>query len=634
MPENKKNTEKTSPETSKGNIKKVKSDSNELNKSSQGKISQKTPNKDYQEKSSEKTTKKKKETIKKSSKSKRTTKLIKPESKRKVEIKTQKKVGVGISRKTGEPTVKGKDVSFSDKNIDSNYQINLKDENSLKIKVITEKAISVDCSVKDRKGKSVDANETQSNKILIHPKSDLQQQEVEIAILIDPESGKLLPKISTESGASEKDVITNAKLKNSNYQISLTDENLLNIKVITDKAVSVECSVKDMKDTSGEASETKLNKILIHPKSDLLQQEVEITISIDSDIGKIDIKDSQEEKTAEKESQESVLIPNPEVADLIGKGEFAYEQEEGQRTPDEILQERLGRKNPYVIFRRVYQRNLLRGIIGALIIYFVSVFVFYGVASKETNDFSQGDQRRLIVIQDLPEPKIKLKNVEDPMKPEEEITSESDIQLRKLPPPKRNFKKTTTIKRPYDNPKVDTSDISNTNDELDSLRKLNTGTLDSLGLDSLSANYLIPDSLRKNFSEDDIGLRMYFPSNWKLTDQRDINKNEKEFKGVLLTDTTAKQEGTLTLFIFLDREGKDYRKDDFTTEFKMEDTTLTAFSKEPRNIAGFTEYKFYIFGKTEKLSATAQVRKQFFEEYKNVIEAVVRSIKIEKPTTL
>jgi len=292
MPENKKNTEKTSPETSKGNIKKVKSDSNELNKSSQGKISQKTPNKDYQEKSSEKTTKKKKKTIKKSSKSKRTTKLIKPESKRKVEIKTQKKVGVGISRKTGEPTVKGKDVSFSDKNIDSNYQINLKDENSLKIKVITEKAISVDCSVKDRKGKSVDANETQSNKILIHPKSDLQQQEVEIAILIDPESGKLLPKISTESGASEKDVITNAKLKNSNYQISLTDENLLNIKVITDKAVSVECSVKDMKDTSGEASETKLNKILIHPKSDLLQQEVEITISIDSDIGKIDIKDS------------------------------------------------------------------------------------------------------------------------------------------------------------------------------------------------------------------------------------------------------------------------------------------------------------------------------------------------------
>jgi hypothetical protein len=232
--------------------------------------------------------------------------------------------------------------------------------------------------------------------------------------------------------------------------------------------------------------------------------------------------------------------------------------------------------------------------------------VFYGVASKETNDFSQNDQRRLIVIHDLPEPKIKLKNVKDPMKPVEEVTSESDIQLRKLPPPKRNFKK-TTIKRPYDNPKVDTNDISNTNDELDSLRKLNAGTLDSLGLDSLSGNYLIPDSLRRNFSEDDIGLRMYFPNNWKLTDQRDINKNEKEFKGVLLTDTTAKQEGTLTLFIFLDREGKDYRKDDFTTEFKMEDTTLTAFS---------------------------QVRKQYFEEYKNVIEAVVRSIKIEKPNSL
>ena len=633
MTDNKKNTEKTSSEQSKEPINEGKSDSKELSKSSQDKISQTTPNKNKQAKSSEKVTKKKKETTRKSPKSKRTTKSIKPEIKKKVESTKQKKVEVGKSKKTDEHIVKDKDVASSDNIIDSNYQINLKDENSLKIKVITEKAISVDCSVKDRKGKSIDANETQSNKILIHPKSDLQQQEVEIAVLINPESGKLQSKISTESGVVEKEVTTKAKLNDSNYQISLTDENLLNIKVTTDKAVSVECSVKDMKGLSGDVSETKLNKILIHPKSDFQQQEVEITISIGSETDKIHIKEGQVVKPTEKESQESILIPNPEVAELINKGEFTYEQEESPKTPDEILQERLGRKNPYVIFRRVYQRNLLRGLIGALIIYIISVFMFYGVASKETNNFSQNDQRRLIVIQDLPEPKIKLKNVEDPMKPDEEVTSESDIQLRKLPPPKRNFKK-TTIKRPYDNPQVDTSNISSTNDELDSLRKLNAGTLDSLGLDSLSGNYLIPDSLRRNFSEDDIGLRMYFPNNWKLTDQRDINKNEKEFKGVLLTDTTAKQEGTLTLFIFLDREGKDYRKDDFTTEFKMEDTTLTAFSKEPRNIAGFTEYKFYIFGKTEKLSATAQVRKQYFEEYKNVIEAVVRSIKIEKPNSL
>lgn len=632
MTENKKNTEKISPEQSKETLKEGKSDSKELNKLSQDKISQTTPSKDKHTESSAKVTKKKKkETTRKSSKSKRTTKSIEPEVKEKVESTKQKKVEVGKSKKTDEHIVKDKDVASSDNIIDSNYQINLKDENSLKIKVITEKAISVDCSVKDRKGKSIDANETQSNKILIHPKSDLQQQEVEIAVLINPESGKLQSKISTESGVVEKEVTTKAKLNDSNYQISLTDENLLNIKVTTDKAVSVECSVKDMKGLSGDVSETKLNKILIHPKSDFQQQEVEITISIGSETDKIHIKEGQVVKSTEKESQESILIPNPEVAELINKGEFTYEQEESPKTPDEILQERLGRKNPYVIFRRVYQRNLLRGLIGALIIYIISVFVFYGVASKETNDFSQNDQRRLIVIQDLPEPKIKLKNVEDPMKPDDgEVTSESDIQLRKLPPPKRNFNK-TTIKRPYDNPKVDTNDNLGTNDELDSLRKLNLGKLDSLGLDSLSANYLIPDSLRRNFSEDDIGLKMYFPNNWKLTDQRDINKNEKEFKGVLLTDTTAKQEGTMTLFIFLDREGKDYRKDDFTTEFKMEDTTLTAFSKEPRNIAGFTEYKFYIFGKTEKLSATAQVRKQFFEEYKNVIEAVVRSIKIEKP---
>jgi hypothetical protein len=271
--------------------------------------------------------------------------------------------------------------------------------------------------------------------------------------------------------------------------------------------------------------------------------------------------------------------------------------------------------------------------VGALILYFITVFTFYGVASKESSRYTNNEQRRLIVIQDLPEPKIKLENIEDPNKPEE-VTDGSNIELRKLPPPKRNFKK-KNITRPYKNPTKTDTNITSIDNELDSLRRLNTGILplDSLNLDSNLA-YIIPDSIKQNFSEEDIGLRMFFPSNWRLTDQRDINKNEKEFKGVLLTDTTAKQEGTMTMFIFLDREGKEFRKEKFNSQFVMEDSTLTAYSKEPRNEGAFTYYSFYIFGKTDKLIVRADVRKQYFDKYKNVIEAVVRSIKIEKASSL
>lgn len=466
-------------------------------------------------------------------------------------------------------------------------------------------------------------------------KSKAKVEKKDTEVIKQTITGKKIEK-SKEAGVKEKETTlrdkkldSTSKDKKSNYQISLVDENLLSIKVTTEKAISVDCSVKDKKSLPADSSETQSNKILIHPKSNLQQQEVEIVVTIDPKTEKV-LVEKKEGEVAEKTEASSLLIPNPDVADLIEGKEI---EEDKPLTPDEILQEKLGRKNPYRIFRRVYQRNLLRGMVGALIIYFITVFTFYGVASKESSRYTNNEQRRLIVIQDLPEPKIKLENVEDPNKPEE-VTDGSNIELRKLPPPKRNFKK-RNITRPYKNPtKTDTNLIS-TDEELDSLRRLNAGILplDSLNLDSNLA-FFIPDSIRQNFSEEDIGLRMYFPNNWRLTDQRDINKNEREFKGVLLTDTTAKQEGTMTMFIFLDREGKEFRKDKFNSQFVMEDSTLTAYSKEPRNEGAFTYYSFYIFGKTDKLIVRADVRKQYFDKYKNIIEAVVRSIKIEKASSL
>lgn len=71
---------------------------------------------------------------------------------------------------------------------ESNYQINLINENLLRIRVKTKKGVNIDCSVKDTKSLS----ETQSNRLYLHPKPGEEIQEVEIIISIDPNTGDLI----------------------------------------------------------------------------------------------------------------------------------------------------------------------------------------------------------------------------------------------------------------------------------------------------------------------------------------------------------------------------------------------------------------------------------------------------------
>ena len=71
----------------------------------------------------------------------------------------------------------------------SNYQISLINENLLRIIVETDKAVGVDCLVKSKKPADGDSKQTQSNKILIHPKEDGKSQEVEIIVSINKAEG-------------------------------------------------------------------------------------------------------------------------------------------------------------------------------------------------------------------------------------------------------------------------------------------------------------------------------------------------------------------------------------------------------------------------------------------------------------
>lgn len=502
----------------------------------------------------------------------------------------------------------------------SNYQISLIDENLLKVNIHTKQGVKIISSVKDRKT----TVETQNNEIYLYPKFNFAEQEISVSISIEDE---IIEK--TEESPVSEDVISGVteSPKKSNYQINLINENLLNIKIETSKGIRIDSSSKE----KFSLKDSQTNKIYLQPKSNLEVQSVEIIIEIDT---------PTPDSLKKGDDYNVKLIPNPEVVDLIQPPSYPFSDSEDYSDLTS------GYKNPFDALRKLIQKNTTIGIITAVVLHSAAAGIVYNNLSKKSKTQSTEDNSRLIVIQDLPDPKIKLQDVEDPNKPKpEDLPTIEDPN--KKPEPEREIKpqrtvKPPTVKRPEteeDKNDSDTLARSNLTRELDSLRRLVDSidfVSDTTKTDSISMTYEIPDSLRNNFNENDIGLAMYFPKNWKLTDQREINKSEKEFKGVLLTDTTAEQPGTMTMFIYLDKENKDYNAEDFKTEFKVNDSTISAFSKEPKTIAGFTEYKFYLFNKlgTEKLSIGASVRKQFFEQYKNEIESVVRSIKIIKKENL
>ena len=524
-----------------------------------------------------------------------------------------------------------KPVPSFNKPKENNYQISLINENLLKILVsANKKAVKIDSVVIDS-GTSL---QSQTNEINIFPKLDYSFQEAEILIEIVNESG-ISDAENEEVNPAQNDLsasgnVTGEKSQKSNYQINLINENLLKIRIVTFETVKIESVSRDKRNSI----QSQNNKIFIKQEPDSSSREIEITIALEEYTKELmfaGLETSDDGKVR--------LIPNPEVVDLIQPPDYS------SLALGEESEEYFPYKNPFDNLRELIRKNLTIGLIIAVVLHLTAAGILFYKLSGQAKDKANEEPQRLIILQDLPDPKIKLENVEDPNKPKvEEIPPlDNEVPKREITP--RKIVKPPTITRPKrEETKLDSNVEDNLTKSLDSLRKLREEMLNDSLLtlsDSLlntgdSIKYEIPDSLRNAFNENDIGLAMNFPKYWKITDQREINKNEKEFKGVVLTDTTAEQPGTMSMFIYLDNDNKDYNAEDFKTEFEMLDTNLTAFSKEPKTLAGFTEYRFYIFNNTgtEKLSLRASVRKQFFDKYKQEIEAVVRSISIRKKDDL
>jgi hypothetical protein len=457
-------------------------------------------------------------------------------------------------------------------------------------------------SGKDMSGEDTPISKTdrKTAKVSIIKKDDKQKGKEESSPVTDEE-------IENKITTAKKDESTD-----SNYQVSLVDENTLKIKIKTDKGVSLNSTVGG-KNVLPDEVEGILNKL-----GSGKDGEIEIEISINPEKKSIGTNDAVIEKDnsyIDKKDQLSGLTPNPEVQSIVNK--TIPLSEELELTDEEKLREKIGRKSPFNINKRIYAQNFQIGIVGGVIVYLIAIFSFYAYGSKQ-KIVEPEQQQRLIVLQDLPDPKINLENIEDPNAPPEEETESDETSVpKRIPTIRRNFN--SPIKRPQtENSNIDTN---TTSDSTGNLADTNV-TKDT----STASGNNVPDSLMTGIGENDIGLRINFPREWVMTDEREINKNLKTFSGILLVDTAAGP-GGMNIFVHLDDTGEKYRQGDYDAGvFELNDTTITAYHSTPREEASKIKYKFYVYGKEHKLAISAEVDAGKFEKYKPVIESVVRSI--------
>ncbi len=409
--------------------------------------------------------------------------------------------------------------------------------------------------------------------------------------------------------------------KESNYEITLISENLLRIKISTVKSVSINCAVKDISASSGEISDQKTNNIVIHPKQDNSIQEIEIFI----ELGELE---NTQEAIPKTQSKAGELTPNPEVAFLIKK---TQSREPVLKSAELILDEKLGRKNPFHIAREVYKRNMTRSMIASLILTFTLVFTFYGLASKKTSDDDE-EPTRMLVLQDISEPKPPDNNIHDPVKPPEEKIDFSD-EIKQKVNISKNVNPVKTIKR-KEKPLIDTlgAELSR---KLDSLEKIKNTTSSNEGTDTtkISKN-LSTDSVYASYATFGIILNnaecsaywsktQYTPDFMKpgdsiLTFVKNIDDNKKEQIQLYVYNKKFRYEEFKNKFI--DENKFDIGDPEYTgykvSEMDNENTTVIYYVKY------MEKFEFTYFTRTEKTLLN--------DEAKRIIDLTVKSLRVSE----
>ncbi len=353
------------------------------------------------------------------------------------------------------------------------------------------------------------------------------------------------------------------------------------------------------------------------------------------------------EKITQEDLEQSVAKPKsrskskskkedikPDEKEISKPAETVYETptiikaDESKTEEQEEYKLTTSKNTNFLILRKLYQPYLRRGIIFSIIFHLFAIWVLYLslVPKGEKNDIPS--QQRIVVVEDIETPKF---NPPDLDKPKEEPSTDvgdntKDVRPKIIP---KNIK--PKIKRPVDEVKDTTELVNNT--VSDSLKHV-TDSLLTANLDT--TKLVIPDSLKNFMPENAIGMKLWYPNNWKLTDNRSVNLNLEQFKGVIInTDSLSEDPGAVSIFVQIDDpKHSAYNKTVFKNTFEMDDSLTTAFSTDPV-LTGSQRisYKFFLF--TDPTGASnvfvnSETKKDMFDKYKKYIEAIVRSIQIIK----
>jgi len=296
----------------------------------------------------------------------------------------------------------------------------------------------------------------------------------------------------------------------------------------------------------------------------------------------------------------------------------------------------------FLILRKLYRPYLKRGIIVSIIFHIFAIWMIYAfVADKGKPQDVQANQQRIVVVEDIEQQQQQQQKFEPP-----DIDREKELERRSKEETEKNNTNVRPVIKPKNiipkikRPKIqesDTSDITKKSN-FDSL-KVKTDSL--LAANNKDTNRLvIPDSLKNFMPDNAIGMKLWYPKNWTLRDNRDVNLNLQQFKGVILnTDSVSDDPGAVSMFIQIDDpKHTTYNKTTYKNIFAMDDSTITAYSTDPQLTgASMIAYKFFIFNDptgNNNVFVNTETKKDLFDKYKKYIEAIVRSIKVvAKPTT-
>ncbi|MBN8585260.1 MAG: hypothetical protein J0M37_09200 [Ignavibacteria bacterium] len=311
----------------------------------------------------------------------------------------------------------------------------------------------------------------------------------------------------------------------------------------------------------------------------------------------------------------------------------AAAKDPSEMTPDEIYNLSTRPGTDFLILKKIYQPNTRKGLIGSIFFHFFLLFLIYQFFVPKEEKHNGENNQRIVVVEDLEMPKFDPPDIDKIKEEEQKLLEEQEIKDNTKDVRPKIQKKTITpnIKRPVDNSKDTNLVKTNDTNKVKNDSNLTKNTRDTNRIE-------IPDSLKATYDENEIGLKLWFPKEWKLVDNRTVNLNQKEFSGIILaTDTASEDPGAVNIFLLIDDpQHSAYNKATYKNPFQMDDSMVVGYVTDPIKSSGKKfSTKYYLF--TDPTGAkNIQVNVDYasqamMEKYQLTVDAVVRSIKIAPP---